>query len=44
MCVCTQEKIMFSVPTGCPTSNRIVIGQKLRFLRLIGKFKKNESF
>ena len=25
--------------TGCPTSNRIVIGQKLRFSRLIGKFK-----
>ena len=32
------------VNTGCPTSNRIVIGQKLRFSRLIGNFKKNESF
>ena len=30
--------------TRCPTSYRIVIGSKLRFSRLIGKFKKNESF
>ena len=30
--------------TGCPTSNLIVIGSKLRFSRLIGKFKENESF
>ena len=28
-------------PSGCPTSNPIVIGQKLRFSRQIGKFKKN---
>ena len=30
--------------TGCPTSYRIVIGSKLRFSRLIGKFKENGSF
>ena len=29
---------------GCPTSYRIVNGSKLLFSRLIGKFKKNESF
>ena len=28
---------------GCPTSYRIVIGSKLRFSRLIGKFEENVS-
>ena len=36
----TEYLIILSYyPTGCPTSNRIVISSKLRFSLLIGKFK-----